>query len=110
MSEPKCFLFVDVKYYEEGTYIPRHKKMILNVYDLNEALENIQISIGKNISDLHMWWAGEDSPEKECKEELSFSESEFAAFDMVKNIIENDHEYEDYLKMEEEYERSKQNR
>lgn len=110
MSESKYFLFIDVKYYEEETYIPRHNKMILHVSDLDEALENIQRKIGNNISNLHMWWAGEDSPEKACKEELSFSESEFAAFDMVKNIIENDHEYEDYLKMEEEYERSKKNR
>ena len=108
MEKEKFFCLVDVKFYEEDTYIPRHNKIILQVADFDEALQYVHEYIGENIEDIHMCWAGKK--DKGCKQELIFTESEFAAFDMVKNIIEDDHSYEDYCQKEKEYEESRENR
>lgn len=102
------FCLVDVKYLEEDTYTPRHNKMIVRANSLPNVLEFVENHIGEAIDSITMTWAGKKG--YDCKQELVFSESEFEAFDLIKNIIEDDHSYADYIKAEEEYERSKQNR
>lgn len=107
MAKEMWFCFVDVKYYEEETYVPRHNKMIVRATTLPEVLDFVENHIGNEINSINMTWAGK--PNQECKQELVFTESEFAAFDTIKDIIENDHSYEDYCEMEKKYERSKKN-
>jgi len=102
------FCLVDVKYLEEESYAPRHNKMIVRANSLPNVLEFVENHIGDNIDSITMTWAGKKN--QECKQELVFTESEFEAFDMIKNVIEDDRSYADYVKAEEEYERSKQNR
>ena len=101
MAKEKWFCLVDIKYLEEDTYVPRHNKMVLHVYDFEEALHYVTEYYGENIDEIHMSWAGKNG--FECKQELVFSESEFAAFETIKNIIEDDHSYADYVKAEEAY-------
>lgn len=101
MAKEKWFCLVDVKYFEEDTYVPRHNKMVLHVYDFEEALHYITGYYGENLEEVNLSWAGRTG--FECKQELVFSESEFAAFETIKNIIEDDHSYDDYVKAEEAY-------
>lgn len=107
MAAEKWFCLVDVKYYEEDTYVPRHNKMIIREDSLHNVLNFVENHIGDQIDSISLTWAGK--LKQECKQELVFTESEFAAFDTVKDIIENDHSYKDYCEMREKHERSKKN-
>jgi len=107
MSE-KWFCFVDVKYSEEETYVPRHQKAILWVDSFDEAFDQVKHFIGENLDSISFEWAGK--PNQECKQDPFFSESEFDRFELIKTFIEDDKSYADYCRLEEEYERSRKNR
>lgn len=101
------FCFVDVKYYDENTYAPRHGKMICRVHSIAEALEEVTSYIGDFIEEIKFTWAGNEKKDMP-KQELFFSESEFAAFDAMKHVIEHDHFYQDSKEMAEKYKREKE--
>lgn len=107
MEKEKWFCLVDVKYYEEDEYIPRHNKMILHTTSFIEAINFVYEYFGEAIEDIHIRWAGKEG--QMAKQELVFTESEFVAFDLIKDAIENDHSYEDYKKASEDYEKSRKN-
>jgi hypothetical protein len=80
----------DVEYIEEDDYLPRHIKGFhigSTIQDVIDFLDNI---IGvKGIETINI----------ECldgKSEFIFTESEYRAFDYIKDAIQNDKSYEDY--------------
>lgn len=93
----KYFCLIDVHYYDEETYIPRHEKAILWVESFEEAYDLVKNQVEDNIDKISFAWAGKDG--KDCKQELFFTESEFDRFNIVKEIIEDDKSYEDYKRI-----------
>lgn len=104
----KWICFYDVKYYEEDNYIPRHNKGMVFAETFSEVIKYLEKYFGTNIDEVNLRWAGQK--DKECKQELNFTESEFNRFKWLQKFIEDDKSYADYCRLEEEYERSKQNR
>lgn len=104
----KWICFYDVKYYDEGNYMPRHNKGMVFAETFSEVMKYLEKYFGPSIDEVNLRWAGQKG--HECKQELNFTESEFDRFKQLQKFIEDDKSYEDYGRLEEEYERSKQNR
>lgn len=101
------FCFIDVKYYDENPYVPRHGKMICRVHSIAEALEEVTNYVGDSIEEITFTWAGHEKKDMP-KQELFFSESEFAEFNTVKHVIEHDQSYRDSKEAAEKYKRKKE--
>lgn len=104
----KWICFYDIKYYDEGNYMPRHNKGMVFAETFSEVMKYLEKYFGPSIDEVNLRWAGQKG--QECKQELNFTESEFGRFNWLQKFIEDDKSYQDYCRLEEEYERSKQNR
>lgn len=104
----KWFCFYDIHFYEEDTYVPRHNKGAILTESMSDAMNWITSYFGENIDSIHLRWAGKKG--EEPKQELNFTESEFDRFEMLKMFIEDDKAYEDYSRINEEYEKSRKNK
>lgn len=106
MNSERWFCFVDVKFYEEDSYVERHFKAIYWVTSFDEAMEEIKEYIGNDFISISFEWA-----RKDCKTEPVFTENEFDRFETIRHFLEDDKSYEDYKKIAEaeKNERSRKN-